>query len=412
MSPLDVDTPASVERPRILFVDDEADVLAGLRRVLRPQRHQWDMHFVGSAREALDLLAASPFEVLVTDLRMPGIDGGELLAEVVRRHPDVVRIVLSGYADKQAALRSLGPMHQYLSKPCDADTLTHALARACRVRELLGNPELKRVVAGLGSIPSAPALYARLLDECRSSRGSVSRVAEIVGQDPGMTAKIMQLANSAFFALRQRVTSPVHAVQLLGMDTVQALALLAHVFSRFDGVGIDAGAQARLWRHSMAVASFARLIAAGESTDHDLADDAAVAGLLHDAGRLVLAASLGARYAAAPALAAQRGGPLVEAEAELFGAGHTAVGGYLLALWALPDTLVEAVTCHHTPVRDADRGFSALTAVHAADAIAHELEPADASEMTGADYATIAADRRFPAWREACRARAQGDRLT
>ena len=190
-----------------------------------------------------------------------------------------------------------------------------------------------------------------------------------------MTAKIMQLANSAFFALRQRVTSPVQAVQLLGMDTVQALALLAHVFSRFDGAGIDGasrgGSGATAWR----VASFARLVATTEAADHDLADDAAVAGLLHDAGRLVLAASLGERYAAAPALAAERAMPLVEAEAELFGAGHAAVGGYLLALWALPDAIVEAVTCHHAPGRSADPGFSALTAVQAADAIAHELAP-------------------------------------
>ena len=412
MSAVDLHATATGARPRILFVDDEADVLAGLRRVLRPLRHQWDMHFAGSAREALDLLAASPFEVLVTDLRMPGMDGGELLAEVVRRHPDVVRIVLSGYADKHAALRSLGPMHQYLSKPCDAEALTRALSRACRVRELLGNPELKRLVAGLGSIPSVPVLYARLLEECRSARGSVTRVAEIVAQDPGMTAKIMQLANSAFFGLRQRVTSPVHAVQLLGMDTVQALALLAHVFSRFDGTGIDAAAQARLWRHSMAVASFARLIATMESTDHDLADDAAVAGLLHDAGRLVLAASLGARYAAAPILASERAIPLVDAEAQLFGAAHPAVGGYLLALWALPDAIVEAVICHHAPEGGAEPTFSALTAVRAADAIAHELEPGEAPEGACPDAAAIGADRRFPAWREACRARAQGDRLS
>lgn len=412
-APAPVPADAGDDRPRILFVDGESDVLAGLRRVFRPLRQQWDVRSARSGAEALAMLAAAPFDVLITDLRLPGMDGPRLLAEVVRRHPEVVRVVLSGYAEKDTALRSLDTMHQYLSKPCDLDTLQGALARACRVRDLLVDPELKRLVGGLASIPSLPALYDQLIGECQSPKSSVTRIGEIVAQDPGMTAKILQLVNSAFFGLRQPVYDPAHAVQLLGLDTIKALALLSHVFSRFEGHGLGAIALQRLWEHSMAVGNFARLIARQEGADPDVADQAAVAGLLHDAGRLVLAATLGDRYARAVALAVERGTALAEAEQELFGATHEAVGAYVLALWALPDAIVEAVACHHAPASSVAPGLSPVTLVHAADAIAHDLaraeEGAEGTRVDTAYLADVGVAERFAGWREACLTRARGE---
>ena len=95
------------------------------------------MEFAPSAPAALEILAQGPFDAVVTDMRMPGMDGAELLDEVKRRHPHVVRIVLSGQADQASVLRSLGSTHQYLSKPCDPETLKQTLVRSCAVRMLL-----------------------------------------------------------------------------------------------------------------------------------------------------------------------------------------------------------------------------------------------------------------------------------
>ena len=168
---------------RVVFVDDEPYVLQALSRLLRPMHAEWQMEFAPSAPAALEILAQGPFDAVVTDMRMPGMDGAELLDEVKRRHPHVVRIVLSGQADQASVLRSLGSTHQYLSKPCDPETLKQTLVRACAVRMLLADDALKQVVSQLGSLPSLPTTYVALLDECRAPDASVIKVADAISQD-------------------------------------------------------------------------------------------------------------------------------------------------------------------------------------------------------------------------------------
>jgi len=187
----------------LLFVDDEPRVLQGLQRQLRPMHHEWDMHFVDDGRKALEFMAAHPVDIVVTDMMMPGMDGSQLLAEVLKRHPQTVRIVLSGHAEREAVLRLVGPAHQYLSKPCDADELRRAIARALSLRDLLGNERLKQLATRVKNLPTLPALQNQLADELRKESPSMERVAEIVSRDIGMTAKMLQLVNSAFFGLAQ-----------------------------------------------------------------------------------------------------------------------------------------------------------------------------------------------------------------
>jgi DNA-binding NtrC family response regulator len=112
---------------RILFVDDDQDILAGLRNRLRAQRSRWDMVFVQSGYEALEELELASFDVVVSDMRMPLMDGAELLAQVKDRHPDVARIVLSGDAERDAVQRALPIVHQFLTKPCDGNVLRAAI---------------------------------------------------------------------------------------------------------------------------------------------------------------------------------------------------------------------------------------------------------------------------------------------
>lgn len=114
---------------KILFVDDEPMVLQGLQRVLRPLRNEWETAFANSGQEALEKLSQEPFDVIVTDMRMPGMDGGQLLTRVKERYPHMVRIILSGQADKTMVMKSVKPAHQYLAKPCDDATLRASLQR-------------------------------------------------------------------------------------------------------------------------------------------------------------------------------------------------------------------------------------------------------------------------------------------
>jgi putative nucleotidyltransferase with HDIG domain len=394
---------AAASRLRVLFVDDEPAVLMALRRLLRPLREEWDMAFATGGGEALAMLEEAPFDAVVSDMRMPGLDGAELLDEVKRRQPHVVRVVLSGQADEAAVVRSLDATHLYLAKPCAPEVLRATLVRARAVRGVLTDPALARVVARLGSLPSPPELYRRLIAECQAPDSSVLRVAEIIAADVGMCAKMLHLVNSAFFGRRRRVSDPLQAVQLLGLDTVRALALSAHVFSAFTGTPPPGFAIDALQAHSVATSLVARRIARAEGWSGGVrADDASTAALLHDVGRLALATALSDRYADVLELARAGKRTLCEAEVQVLGATHAAVGAYLLGLWGLPEPVVEAVAYHHRPRACPGRELGPLAVVHVADALATVPGVATDPESEGLDLeylAAVGADGRLAAWR-------------
>jgi HD-like signal output (HDOD) protein len=334
------------------------------------------MAFAPGGAEALTLLESTPFDVVVSDMRMAPMNGIQLLTEVMRRYPQTVRIVLSGQSDRDALLQSVGPAHQCLAKPCDADTLKSTIARACALRELLQGESLKGLISQVNSLPSLPTLYQEIVAELQSSDASIRAVGDIIARDIAMTAKVLHLVNSAFFGLGRHVSNPSQAVSLLGLDTVKALVLCAQLFSSFEHLEC-AGFNLRvLWEHSAAVGALARKLAMQRECGPKSVDHALLAGLLHEAGILVLTANLAQRYGATVTLARRRGIPLWQAEYDMLGTSHGEVGAYLLGLWGLPDPIIEAVAFHHTPRRCLSREFGALAAVHVADALESESRPA------------------------------------
>jgi HD-like signal output (HDOD) protein/CheY-like chemotaxis protein len=352
---------------RILFVDDDPGILQGLRRMLHPLRHEWDMTFVTSGQEALAVMAQSSFDVVVSDMRMPGMDGAQLLTEVSKLSPRAVRIILSGYSEREMVLRSVKPAHQYLSKPCQPETLKSAVTRALALRELLDDSTLTGLISGMQSLPSLPSMYAEIMTELRSPEASVARVAEIVSRDIGMTARILQIINSAFFGLPCHVTSAAQAVGLLGLDTIKGLALTLQIFERFDEEEMRGFPVERLWEHSLAVAASARRISKRQSSDERISDDAFLAGLLHDVGILVLIKQLPTSYVRVLTLMEEKKISQWQAEREVLGITHAEVGAYLLALWGLPDSIIEAVAYHHCPEKCPNRAFGPLSAVYEAN---------------------------------------------
>lgn len=355
-------------RKRVLFVDDEPLVLAGLRRQLRPMRDLFDHETAGSGEDALAMLAESCFDVVVTDIRMPGMDGVELLERIKADHPGIVRIVLSGYTEAEAVISTLGPSHQYLSKPCDPGTLRRTLQRACALQDVLCSEELASLLSSIETLPSLPTLYHQLFVEIRREDTSATRVGAIMAQDVGMTAKLLQFVNSAFFGLPREVTDPVQAVTLLGLDTVRAVALYVPVFTRLEHRDVPGCSPEQMWMHSLQVATAAKRLTAQMAHPGVSPDEAFLVGFLHDCGRILLASELPDRYREAAALAEAQTQSLVEAERTVFGASHAEAGAYLLGLWGLPHTVVEAVAYHHDPRSCANQSFSLLTAVVAAEA--------------------------------------------
>jgi len=354
---------------RLLFVDDESLILQGLRRTLHSMREEWDMTFVDTAEQALEALAREPYDAIITDMKMPRMDGGQLLEEVKKRYPAMVRMVLSGQSSQEAVLRSVGTAHQYLSKPCDPQELKLRLAQAFVMRDLLRNARVRAVVAGLKSIPSLPGMYHEIMAELRSEDASLERIARIVSKDAGMTAKVLQLANSALMGVRYEVSNPTQAVTLIGTEMVRALVLSVHVFSQFEDQQGAVPHLTALWEHSIAVGCLAQRIAAGEKCAKGLVDESFTAGLLHEIGKLVLLAQMPKEYGVILENVKEKSATLAAAEREQFGCTHADLGAYLMSLWGLPHPLIHAVAFHDRPAESVEKRFSSLTAVHGADAV-------------------------------------------
>ena len=394
------------DKKSVLFVDDEPRILDGLRRMLRPLRHQWDMAFAGSGPEALDLLAGQPFDAIVTDMRMPGMDGAQLLKEVMKSQPRMIRIALSGQTDSETMFQVNGMIHQYLSKPCDPRKLKSTLINAWSMRDHLATDGLREVISQIETLPSLPALYHEIVESVQSNKASTREVGQIISKDIGMTVKILKLVNSAFYGFPRHIASPVQAVVLLGLETVKNLVLSIHIFSQFDQTKLETLSLDALWNHSMAVGAFAKRIALAENIDQKSADEIFISGLLHDVGKLVLAAHLSDKYVAALALAADEGIEQSEAEQRIFDASHGEVGAFLLEFWGLPDSLFVAAAFHHNPGKHPDKDFNPLVAVHVANVLEHEASDTEKSDTESAMDRTYLAQRgwagRLPVWRKNC----------
>jgi len=394
-------------KKRILFVDDEPNLLHGLRRMLRGMRREWKVAFALGGREALDILAKEPYDVIVSDMRMPIMAGDQLFTEIKKEYPHMVRIILSGHSDMEKSLKSVKVAHQYLSKPCNAEKLKATINHACELRKILNNERLLNIVSGIENIPSLPALYLEIVEELNSPYTSMKVIGEIISKDMGMTAKILQVINSAFFGLPQHISDPRNAVVFLGTDAIKGLVLVTGVFSILDqnstgGLSID-----RLWSHSMTVGSLARKIAQAERCEQQVVDDSLVAGMLHDVGRLLIAANLTEQYSETLAVAHENGCTLWEAERQILGTTHSEIGAYLLGLWGLPDSIIEVLAFHHYPEKGHIKTFSPLTAVHVADALEHETSEDNKAEdgftvINETYLSELGLMDRLPQWRIIC----------
>lgn len=380
---------------RILFVDDEPKVLTGLQRMLRGYRREWDMHFCDDPERALGLVADGAYDIVVTDMRMPGMDGAELLQQVRKLHPEAVRIVLSGQSDEEKVMRAVGPAHQYLSKPCDPDILQQTIRRAGDISARLREPQLRSLVAGLSSLPSLPAVYLELVSELRREDASIDRVGELISQDVGMTAKVLQLVNSSFFGLPVTVRDAVHAATLLGVDTLRPLVLTAGVFRQLEQSAAPQSLVEEVLHHSLSVGCLARRICQCERADDEVASAALLGGVLHDIGKLILADHFGSRYVKVLRQANSPTVDLCELERQEFGGSHAAVGGFLVGVWGLPHDLVEAIAFHHDPITEKPGAITPLAAVQAANALAKNCEALGIDPFRSPDVSC----ERLP-WRE------------
>jgi putative nucleotidyltransferase with HDIG domain len=393
-------------KKRILFVDDEPMILKGIQRTLRKMRDVWDMTFASSAAEALAVLDNNPMDVIISDIKMPEMDGSQLLAEVKQHHPHVVRLVLSGHVEQETTIKSVQFAHQCLSKPCDVKVLKQTLAKLFALRDILSDNSLKKIVSQIESLPSLPTIYTEIIAEMQSEDPSIKKISEIIEKDVSMTAKILQVVNSVFFGLSQRIGNPKQAVMLLGLETIKSLVLSVKIFSEFSQkkyswFDIDA-----IFKHSISVSSYAKAIVKNEKMDQDLINYSLMAGLLHDLGKLILATNFKDTYQQVLTESQNSDHQLWELERETFGTSHAEIGAYLMGLWNLENPIIEAIAFHHCPAKSASHQMGLLAVVHVANALDHEDDFPENQESDlpyDDDYiAQLGGTDRIAQWRQVC----------
>lgn len=356
---------------KIHFVDDDATVLQGLRRMLHRMRHEWDMRFFSSGAELLENLRINPPQVIVADMRMPGMTGAELLAHVKASNPEIIRLILSGYSDQERCMQTIGVAHQFLNKPCEPETLHNAICGILQIQGLMQNEKLLRLVAGIDHLPSLPNLYLEIKKELSSDDPSLERVIENIQIDPALTLKILQLVNSGFFGLPRRISEVTEAAQLLGVENLQSIVLYSGIYSQIETKGQLPICYEEFSAHAMTVGHLAQAIGQMLNLPVFARKETFTAGVLHDMGKLIFGLHRTEAYRKVLAGAKQQGYGLSELERSVFGVCHGELGSYLLGLWGLPSSLVEAVAFHNRPSLSTKREVSTLAAVHIADVLAN-----------------------------------------
>ena len=353
----------------ILLVALSPEDTSAIREGLRDTADKWRLEFVSNVRQALTVLESSAFDAAIVDLQAPGIDAPGLFKSMMEASPTTLRLGLITPPEREAIQQVRAAVHQLLTKPCNGKVLKAVLARAFAAQDFLSDDNFKHLAGGIRSLPVLPSIYTELMQELKSEDPSLELAGQIVAKDMGLSAKILSLVNSAFFGLGRPVTHPSEAAMFLGTETLRALVLSLQVFSQFSQVRLKEFSVENLWKHSWTMGVLARRLCEFEEADRITADEAFIAGLLHDVGKLVLAANHPAQLEENIKQARQKHLTLWEQEYQTFHASHAELGGYLLGTWGLSAGVVEAVAFHHRPALARRRNFSALTAVHVANTL-------------------------------------------
>ncbi|MEO1614204.1 MAG: response regulator [Planctomycetota bacterium] len=332
---------------RVLLVDDDEQVLRGLSRMLEIEMDDWEIETATSGVDCLAMLEEIRIDVVVADMRMPGMDGAELLERISSLYPRMLRIVLSGQADRETVLRAVRPMHQYLSKPCNPEELIEVIEKAASMQETIHSAEVLDAIGRKNCLPSLPEYVVRINEVLESEFSTSRSIARELSQDPAVAARVLQLANSAIFGFHSPIIELERAVGVVGSEMIRALVLSQSVFGSAPEDLNEITNE--IYEHSFEVAVLAKKLCLERTCDTDEADAAFTGGLLHDLGKIIMINAFPRRW---EKLVAEARSPdeLSSLELQEFGASHEGIGAYVLDRWGLPPAVVNIVASHHSPV--------------------------------------------------------------
>jgi HD-like signal output (HDOD) protein/CheY-like chemotaxis protein len=389
-------------KKRILLADADAQACEDFRKALG---ESWEVTAVADGNAALADMERQPSHVLVADLDLAELDGVELLNRIQSSYPKTIRFILANDLDRERMMKQVLGAHQFLSKPLDFSVLKSTIERTVALDRFVASNSIRELVSRIRTLPTIPSLYLEVVAALNSPNATTEQVSAIIAKDMAMMTKLLLVINSAGFGLSRKITNPTEAVGLLGFETVKSMVMTIKLLTQYDKIKPVYFSIDKLWRHSTEVARTAKLLTVMHTDDFAMAEAAFTAGLMHDLGKVVLAANFDEQYRGAQSLARKQQMPLWEVEREIFGASHGEIGAYLLGLWGMPLDVLEVAAFHHQPANSVEKYFTPLTAVHVANALKHENDPDKegwaASKIDEAYLAEIGVLDQLPVWRNA-----------
>jgi HD-like signal output (HDOD) protein len=389
---------------RILFVDDDPAIIEMLKKMVSKFEQDWSVQYALGGFAAVALLDSENYDVVVTDLNMPEINGVKILRFIQKKYPSVIRIVFSSSLTRDSVREVAAYTHRFIAKPCGVVKLGQAIENTLFIYRELDNRKVQKVLTKTGTLPSLPRVYDELMARIDDDDFSLKDAAKLIQSDIGMSTNILKQIN---LLGKSNVTSIEQAVSMLGLNMIRAIALSTHIFSSMKSVEVPHFTLEDLVRHSMLTAEFAKEITIIETDDHEMAESAFMAGVLHDLGIILLVNNFSKKYGEVQNRIYKAARPIAEVERNLIGISHGEIGAHLLALWGFPRDILDAVAFHEDPLKRAQQSFSILTAVYVGSYLAHfydDSRPYPENFLENSIYLQqLNCANRLDFWRERCK---------
>lgn len=332
---------------RILFVDDEVKILKSFKRLFMDT--DYEILLAESGKEALEILENEEIDLIVSDMRMPNMTGYQLLSEVKKRFPHIVRIILSGFAEERIIFDSLQKniAKLYILKPWENTTLIETVNNVFKTEYALkNNKNVLKLIKSVEELPTIKELYKKIIDEIETNQG-VNKVVEALEGDNSIAMKLLHIINSSHYAVK--TGSIRRAVAFLGLDNFKNIVISS---AFIDSLGFESAEKEllkTLWKQSFIANRIISYIYT-EFLNEKIPETEMNVGLLNNIGMAFMMYNFHDKYEEILQEVDNKKGDLIALENKCFGTNHQEIGGYLLKLWDMPFPIIEATMYHHNPL--------------------------------------------------------------
>lgn len=327
-----------------------------------------------SIEKAKSIIDSQSIDLVVSSIELPDGTGTDLHKYIYKNHNSIIRFLCSENSNKDIVYQSAGYIHQFMNMACKPKQFMKIINNAFGLRDVLANNDLHKRISGITNLPSPPEIYNQLVTEIQRDDPSIRNIANLIKKDVSITAKVLHMVNSAYFGLSTHVENPLHAVNLLGIDTIQSMVLSAGVFNLFKDPEIPGYSLDSIYTNSLVVGTSSRHLANAFGLMTKQTEDALMAGMLHDIGKLVMLSYFPEEFKKSIKLSTEESIPLFEAEKQILGVSDAEIGAHLLSLWGLPNSILEAIAHRYTPAKAPSPITNVLTAVHLGYALNHDIQ--------------------------------------